>query len=546
MFSSKIRTQFILALTAIMLIGVSCMRNLEDSLSELERVKRIKFNPELALPLINSSLSLNDLVKRVNSDLIYEDDNRLLHVVYKGDIVTVEAQDFVEIDDQVTELTITLNQTQIDQVMNNGNTAMVLNGVVNYDISNVEIDSMLTKLCRSILSISSDMQHDISLRVVFPDVKRNGNELELNINAPYQSTLPVDAAVGQDLKGYLFDMTQTAQGHSQIKLQIELVISNNNNNPLSTSDEIRFKSGFYFNEFETLWGFIDKKDISPRPDTLSINLFNSSDNGTFTISDPRIKVYMRNSFGIPVEAKINELYGYIPSQGNVSITGIPNPLVIPTPTEAELGQTKVDSFELNSSNSNFATIINNRPHRFGYDFEVLVNPSGSTTERNFVMDTSRLEFGVDIDVPLDGTAKDFGLEQEQEFEMDIESIDQLDYAIIRVAFDNGFPMEFAFQVVFMDSLGTRLDSLVDQEHLIIISGEVNAAGEVISTGTSVHDFTINQERLDNIRKAKKVLLSAKVTTPSYQGNQVPVKFYSHHEIGFRMGVQLKAKIDEQL
>jgi len=536
-----------LLLLVLILGSVSCIRNIEESIEELERVNRIKFNPELALPLINSDLSLADLVKRVNTDLIYEDDNQLLHAIYRGELLTIEAQDFVVIDDQVADLAIGFSQSEVDQVINNGSLKLNFSGTIDYNINNVEIDSMLTKICRSLMTLTSQLQHDVDVKVTFPDVQKAGQSLVLQASSNYSGSLPNTVSTSANLEGYMFDMTQTAKGYSQVKLQLEININKNGANPMSTSDSIRFKAGFYFNEFQVLWGDIGYKDISPNADTISLNIFNSSDNGSFTITDPRVKIFVYNSFGIPILARVNELGAHIPSQGgDVELTGIPDPLPIPVPTAAQMGQTLVDSVVMNNSNSNLSTLINNRPERFYYDFKAEINPAGQPHSRNFIMDTSQLRIGVDIDIPLDITAKDFGLEKEQEFEMEVETIDELEYAIIRLALNNSFPMEFAFQVIFLDSMGVAIDSLVNEEHLVIAGGEIDANGEIIAPGNTVHDFRIDQARLDNMSKAKKVLLKAKVTTPSYQGSQVPVKFYSYHKLGFKMGIQLKAKIDETL
>lgn len=544
----KNKVLLLLLFLGVVVGGVSCVRDLQKSIDELEKVNRIKFDPEFALPLVNSSLSLADLVKRVNTDLIYEDDNRLLHAVYRGELVTVEAQDFIDLEDQVTQFSLGLSQSQIDNINNSGSTKITLSGLVNYNLFDIELDSMLTKICRSIVQVSSDLQHDLSIDVLFPHIKKAGQAFGVNSTANYQGNLPVSSIISQDLKGYLFDMTKANEPFNQLKIEIEITITKQGNNPLSTSDSIRFKSGFYFNEFETLWGYVGQSDISPTPDTTNISLFSSSDKGTFTVNDPSIKLYIYNSFGIPVEAKVKDLSARIPGQGKVDITGIPSPLPIPVLAAGDRGKTLVDSIVLNSSNSNFKTIINDRPQSFAYDFDVQVNPGGSGSARNFIMDTSKLTFEIDVDVPLDGTAKDFGLEQEQDFSLDIgvDSIELLDYAIFRIALDNSFPMEFAFQVVFLDSAGQALDSLVNEEFLVIKSGVVDANGDVIAPGRSVHDFTIDQMRLRNIDGSKKILLKAMVTTPSYQGSQVPVKFYSHHKLDFRMGVQVKAKIDEEL
>jgi hypothetical protein len=534
---------FLLALT---ISGVSCIKDLRHSMEELEKVKQIRFNPEYALPLVNSSLSLSDLVKRVNSDLIYEDDNRLLHVVYKGEIVTIAAEDFVDIEDQVTNFSLGLSQVQVDQFNNSGSLDISLGGVVNYNLFDIEVDSMLTKLCRNLVTISSDLQHNVSVVVNFPDVKKAGQSYTMNVDANYVGTLPVKASIGNDLKKYLFDMTRANKAFNQLKIQFDIKITNTGGAAATTQDSIRLKSGFYFNEFETLWGYVGKSDISPAADTISLGFFNSSDKGSFTISDPRVKLYIYNSFGIPIEAKVEKLGAYYPTKGFIDVTGIPSPLPIPVLTIADMGKILVDSIVLNSSNSNFATLINDRPHRLDFDFDVQVNPQGSSGARNFMMDTSKMRFAIDVDVPLDGTASNFGLESEQEFELEIESIDELDYAIIRISLENEFPIEFAFQVVFLDSAGTGIDSLIDETNLVIESGIVDANGEIIAPGKSVHDFKIDQDRLDNMSKAKKIKIRARVTTPSFNGSQVPVKFYSHNKLDFKMGVQLKAKIDEPI
>ncbi|MBO6517310.1 MAG: hypothetical protein JJ975_12240, partial [Bacteroidia bacterium] len=80
-------------------------------------------------------------------------------------------------------------------------------------------------------------------------------------------------------------------------------------------------------------------------------------NLNFRIGDPRIKFRISNSYGIPISARLSEFSTISRTSGKLTATGFPDPLVIPTPSRQEIGQTKVDSFELTKSNSNIADMV---------------------------------------------------------------------------------------------------------------------------------------------------------------------------------------------
>jgi hypothetical protein len=310
-----------------------------------------------------------------------------------------------------------------------------------------------------------------------------------------------------------------------------------------------FNTDFLYNEYNVLYGFIGKRTISPDDkDSIEFDLFRGVDsnltNVDFRISDPRIKFYISNSYGIPMSAQISEISTISRSAGKLTATGFPDPLVIPTPTRQQIGETLIDSFELNKNNSNVADMISNIPQHLIYGFGAEVNPTG-TTSRNFITYNSELKISVDIDVPLAGRADGFELSQEvdiSDMTTDLDDIDQLEEILVRMFLKNDFPVDVDLQLYFQDSSGTTLDSLFKDGQMLLRSAVVDGNGRVTQSQDYRLDISMTREQFERIKTSTQGLITAKLNTLKQNGSQPEVKFYSDYGIGFKLGVHAKASI----
>lgn len=540
---SKLR----IALSVVLIAGIfllsftGCLRDIQDTADELENIKSFKWNPELALPLIKTELTPGDLLKQYNIDVVRTDADGLLHFIYQDQYLSVYAHEIFQIENQEVAFTRILSPTEASALQGAGSVSFTMNMDLDLTIADMEVDSMLMKACDHVLQLTSSLQHDLSIDVVFPDVTKDGTPYSLNINSPYSGSSH-NINRNNSLAGYTFDCTNGPQSYNQLRMELDITITKNGSNPVNPGDFIAFNNSFNNNLYRIFWGYGKQHTLFLDRDSIEITIFSNRQQGSFSVINPRFVVTIGNSFGAPIECHVNNLTAFSPQVGDEVLTGIPSPLPIPTPTNAQIGQMLYDSVVLDNNTSNIASIINNHPHGIFFDLNAGLNPAGSLA-RNFVMDTSRFLVNLFADIPLDGTARDFVLERVQDFELDIDSsFDDIDYALFRINVDNGFPVDLGLQLYFEDDNGLLIDSMFDGP-LVIKTAAVDGTGRVSSATNTLKDVRVDYDKYHRLQKATKMRVRARIETPfNTGGTQDRVRFFSEYRMGLKIGVQTKLSI----
>ncbi len=514
---------------------------------ELDKLAGIEWNPNWAIPLVYSSLSIEDmLVKKDSQGLIVIDADNFCTLMYRSNLFSLIAADLIDIpNNQPSPLIASLDAGQVSALGLAGTVTVPFSQTITFDsgVNGPKVDSMFFKAGSIDVSLNSDFQYSGQIKIILPGAKKNGVVFTKIIPFTYSGSTPVISNASYDLTGYDFDMTNGGTAFNEFIANFEVTLSGSGN-PVTTSNQIVLNLNLNNMKFDKIFGDIGQMSISPDVDTIDISVFkNVLGTANFSLADPRIKVWISNSYGVPIDASLSQFEGYTPGTGTFPITGSPNPLPIQSPNFSQIGQVLTDSFTLNNSNSNFATVINNTPKFLIYKINSLTNPAGGTTHNNFVIDTSRLKVDMEVELPLYGTASNFVLMDTISFEISETLPDEVESALIRTFNSNGFPFDVDMQVYFVDSLYTKLDSLVIPNQLILQSATVNpGTGIVTSPSQTTYDAVLTKPRLDNLGGSKYLLIKAIANT--FNNGTTNVKIYSNYKIDFKLGlkVQVKAKI----
>jgi len=524
-----------------------CVKDIKETFKTIKSVDQVQWDPTIAVPLVNTRVTINDFLNQTSTTFIEIDKDNLIHVVYRSQLASLKANQVLRIPLQHFDGSFGLLQFHVNEFNNTGKTEVNFSTIFNFGVDDTEIDSIIMKACGVMTSLTSDFQHDVTVNITIPEIVKNNQALAFNFNLPYTGSGSATASQTKDLKTAFFDLTKSGdQSHSQLLANFKITVTKVGNNPISTNDKLRFVTDFTYNEYEVLYGLIKSSDISPgKVDSLKFDLFRGVDSSlkdvSFRIGDPRIKVILTNSYGIPIHAFINE-FSTLSSDGNkITLTGYPDPLVVPTPSKQQIGQTLKDSFELNKNNSNIDDVVSNIPKYLIYGYAAQANPPG-TTQRNFVTYNSELTVAVDIHIPLQGSADGFVLNHEISLDSsfsNMEDIEELDEVTLRLFMENDFPIDVDVQIYFMDDNGVTLDSLFETEQYLLRSAMVDGSGKI--TGPSVYtlDISMNKERFEKIRESKKGLIRAKLNTYKGSSPQPDVKFFSDYGLSVKLGIQAK-------
>ena len=135
---------------------------------------------------------------------------------------------------------------------------------------------------------------------------------------------------------------------------------------------------------------------------------------------------------------------------------------------------------------------------------------------------------------MKGYTQGFTLQDTTPFSL--ENIEQVQSAIFRINVTNGFPASAFTQVYFTDSLYNQLDSLIsDPADLLVESGQLDLNGVVIAPVHKRRDEPFNRTRLENVFKAKYLIIRSTVDTNDSPTQHVQI--YSTYKIEVRVGVR---------
>lgn len=524
-----------IVLTLILGIGLSsCTKDYFD----VENIANGEWNPNLAAPLVNSSLSLDDLIAEYNSDLIQVDETNFVSLYYKNQIYTMEVGELLEIPNQVIPKQLSLNAGEITELSTNGSVQADRSDDLEFDTGEeMQIDSIVVKTGTVTANVSSAYKHSGTLTITLPDVRKFGTPYRMVIPLNYSGSSPVTVEQMGSLAGYTMDL-YNPNGGNEMTVDYRLDLYDSGNSTLPTEDITILISLGDLN-FSALFGYIGQFDLAIPADTIDIGLFNNSVAGNITLEDPRFKLIVNNSFGMPVAADVVR-FDAVSNSGTVGFTGpsIPGQLNLNSPTLNQIGESAKTEIYLDKNNSNIAQVLNSKPNQIIYEMSGLGNPNGPTSG-NFATDSSKIEVEIEMELPLHGSVSNLVIQDTLDFSFN-QDITQIEEAMFRVYAENGFPIDAELQLYFTDAYDNVLDSMTTSAPLLINSGMVGSNGKVSQASSQTVDILFDSNRISNIMQVEKVIIRGEMSTA--QQGSVPVKIYSDYFLNVRVGAQTKLRV----
>jgi hypothetical protein len=524
---------------------VGCVKDNFD----LEKLEQTTLSPEMAVPLVYSSLKLSDILANNPNSTVVVDSNRFCTLIYKSALFSKTAQDLYSIPDQNTYQTIALTQNQVTVLNNVGTISFTVSQVIDVALSNnLRADSATFKEGTLNIVVNSDFLQNGSITISIPSIRKNGMVLSqtvpfsYNNGNPFNVTSPGNPSATFDLNGCTADFTNGGASFNKLRVNYTVSFISGSSSSPTTANRLYIAPLMNDLKFKSLFGYFGQNQLAPDLDTVEISVFkNVYGLGAFTIVNPEIKFTINNSFGLPVRASITRFDGYTPAQGYYALaqTGIPNPLPLNSPTVNQAGQSMQTSFSLTNSNSNVFGIINNKPQQLVYKVDALSNPTG-VPATNFVIDTSKISLDMEVNLPMYGTAKDFSVQDT--FDFKFANADKIETCLMRTTITNGFPIDVEMQVFFTDENYNVLDSLLLPNELVLAAANVNLSSGAVNTAqTKTTDINLDATKIAHMGTAKKILVRATATT--LNGGNTNIKIYDFYKLDVKLGAIAKMRLN---
>lgn len=486
-----------LGIYALLLLALTACR-----LDEFQEVDSISFQQEIALPLVNTSVSIQDFLDRSSNDLSF---------------LTIEADGGLTLSYQ-EEANALLGLETLEELpkdfplpVPDQTTTIPLSS-----IQEISINSADFKSGRLNFELRSSLPEDLEVQITLPNISKNGQVLSFNVSLDYQGNTPVEAITPSvDLSDYLLATTD-----GDLTIQYEALNGSNQ------SREVDMILGNAENwSFKSIEGAWDEKSFPMEVDTVDIDLYENIVAGDLYFSDPRLGLIINNSFGIPVKVNLKEVSILTVDEEIVKLAGtaLDEGFLVAAPSANQQGQSRQSVFTLDRTNSNIAEVFNAMPKMVWYRVEVVLAPGAGLTE-GFVLEESQIDVSVSFELPIEGKAKNFVTEQIVEMDLGEEE-NLLKEAQLKLITANQIPIDVDLQLYFLDEAEQKVDSIFNDVTTVVQSN----SPEITTL------FDLSPARIQAIRQSKKIMIRSEFSTAD-DGN-TEVRILNHQEMAVRLGLR---------
>lgn len=471
-------------------------------LDEFQDVDSISFQRELAVPLVNSSVTIQDFLDRSSNDLSF------LTIESDGGF-TLSYQE--EANALGGEETLQGLPSNFPIPVPNKSTTIPLSSLQEISINSAEFKSGTLDF-----NITSSLTEDLEVTITLPDIRQNGQVLEFVVSLDYQGSSPTQVNTSTiDLSAYSL---QTTNGD----LTIQYEAFNNNNQSREVDIIIGNANNWSFNQIEGGW----TAQVFPmEEDTIDIDLYENIVEGELYFSDPRLGLIINNSFGIPAMVNLKSVSVLTVNNDIIKLTGsiLDEGFYVDAPSSGQQGETAQSTVVIDRSNSNIAEVFNAKPKQIWYLVEVILAPGSGLTE-GFVLEESQIDVSVSFELPIEGKAKSFITEQIVDMDLGDEE-ELLKEAQLKLITSNQIPIDVGLQLYFLDEAEQKVDSIFTDLTTVIASNSPEL--------TTL--FDLSPSRIQSIRKSKKIMIRSEFSTTN--GGNTEVRILNTQEMAVRLGLR---------
>lgn len=518
------------ALLGILLSAFSaCDYGYLDGISSMEDYE---YTTTLALPLVNSSFKIGDIIDLDELGSIEVDDEGMVSIVYRGRVFSLPASQIFQIPNQSQSFNISVNpSSKSEQVFDK---IFLVTFDQNQVISWVKFLEGQFRVELTAPQLIADGYNISATFEILGSVSSSGGLVQGQLDAQNPAQVPLNGATldfGNDANMFMVRYTVTVSG---------------NGTPTHAPYTVDFAQNMTGLRYELLYGYIGEIAFPVGKTGVDLGLFRNANLGSIFFEAPNFRLVANNSYGTPIHLYFNDFFAKNKENETIDIENadVQNYLVIAAP--AEPGITEVSRFVLDRSNTNIDAIMDIRPSEIIYDVSGLINP-GNTPAQNFIRHDSRLGIDLEIDLPFWGRVDFFEISDTLDLSFD-DLPEELEWIEIKLQMNNGFPLNAVVEVFFADENYNILTPLFANpgDANIIEAAPTNPPTQTVVQPVNKTTFImIDDARLEHIRQASNILLQVRLLTYNQQAGE-SVKFLEDYELGIQMGARVHGRTTIEL
>ncbi len=481
-----------------------------QAIDDLSNIEKPALSPELAIPLVNTRLSVGDILNSVGgaSSVVIEP-NGQIKMYYEGKAIEKTASDLLSFP------------PRIEFAAPQASSSIPMQPVGGMIIKSVALKGGSIKY-------GFTASENLTVIVTIPELSKGG--------AAFRQTETVTAGKFQsavyDLSGYTL-----APSNSTLTISYEAKKANG-----SLVTNLDFLGTFDNLGYSYIEGYMTEQPYNFDRQQIILNLFTDFVSGNLEFIDPKVILTVENSFGFGMTSKISSMRALgLKSSGFIDTI----PMTYPNkgfdfayPSLSEKGQTKKTPFTLDRNNSNIATVLAKNPLLIQYDVDATTKSSGNNLI--FLTDQSKIKMRADFELPLYLKASDFYYEQILNPDLSSLSDPRVQSAEMKIISVNRIPGTINMQIYFRNANKKIIDSLFSSSKNLLAGAPVDADGNVNGTNKQEFLIPIDRAKLDRIKDAKDMVLGTTLSTSN--NGKAAARINDKQTVELRMGVKVKTQL----
>lgn len=521
------------------IITYSCNLEYFDN-AELEE---FTFNPSLAVAIGEVNYKVSDLFAQLDDPnvVIEPNSDNVVTLSYVEELSGQSASEFITISDQGFTGSVPAGTTNIAAPIA---TTVSVSETLIYDLAlenAQEFDSVFFNGGNFVVDITSGIQSDVNFTLTVRSLvnKVSGLPLVATGVVSQSNTTFNDISPLTEYKGVFSNDGSGGVSFNKVLIDVVYDISIAVGDNLNATDKLDFAVNFVQPEFEQIFGFVGRTNLDLSSQTIDLDFFNSFGEGTIRFAEPKFIFSFDNGYGFPIGIDFQNVSATDANGMNIDLTGAVTESVqiVNAPTVEQSGQSVQTNITLESSNSNIAELMSSKPSTMTFDIAAQTNPPTGPVQFNYLNATSFLEVDVQLEIPLYIGIDNLSTEEALDFS-NIESLDQVESAMLRVIVDNGIPLSGNIEVIFMNG-SNPVYTISDRP--LFDAPAVGNDGRVSADAQSLVDIEIDQAGITAISNANQILLRVTVnTTGASSGDNV--RLFDDYELNVKLAMQAKLNV----
>ncbi|MEX1189961.1 MAG: hypothetical protein WED33_11940 [Bacteroidia bacterium] len=525
----------------------SCLRDDFSKLSDSE------WSPDLAFPLVNSTLTVNDILIQDQSPTTIDADlSGLVRIIYDSDNYSDRAANLISIPQTNQNQDISLSSQTLMNFENNQNlgytitdsTSYTVNFPLNSQFGGASIlDTVFFKTGQLDYLINSFIPHNTSIRIDIPQL--------FILNEPFTQTFTY-ASTGNNSEALtvsrnLSNAFLVLNGIDNILVKVKITTERTGPAAIPSSNQLSTNLSLNNTEFRKISGFFGNFQMPLiTNDTLQIRIFGNTINAqNLLFENAETTVSVQNSTGIPINYNLDWIKGFRMNSNipDIDISAYSFPQNISGQNTSSA--TQVD-YQFNASNSNVSDVINLLPRYMLRQENYSFNSTAS--DYSFLSDTSRLRFYQKLILPLNGLTLDLLIRDTIEFNFDAVNSD-IEEILLRLNIDNGFPLSGLLQIYFARqnenvpfSNPVIVDSLYPAGNLVVMeSPEINSNGEAANSVRQITDAVMPGSKWQFLKNnnCNRIIVNTRLTTSDLA--TLDIRVLKDNILTIRIGARIKLR-----